>query len=126
MERGGWNPVVRRKRVGLQENRSLMEGLITLFMDDLPNSMDPKSLFSLFGKFGVVKDVFIPSKRRESSRTRFGFVRYDCKVAAGMAIQKADDLWCDNKALRVKQANVQKKEHKGNAERNVLQGKRGW
>ncbi|KAL7202541.1 hypothetical protein ACSBR1_034087 [Camellia fascicularis] len=124
MERGGWNPVLRRRRVGLQGNRSLTEGLITLFVDDLPNSTDLKSLSSLFGKFGVVKDVFILSKRRKSSGTRFGFVRNDCKVATNIVIQKANGLWCDNKALRVKQADVQKKEHK--EERNVLQGKRGW
>lgn len=68
--------------------------------------------------------MFILSKRRKSSGTRFGFVRYDYKVATDMVIQKADGLWCDNKILRVKQADVHKKERKG--ERKVLQGKKGW
>ncbi|KAL7204376.1 hypothetical protein ACSBR2_017454 [Camellia fascicularis] len=50
--------------------------------------MDPKGLFVLFSKFGVVKDAFIPNKRRQTTRSRFSFVRYDCSVVASMAIQK--------------------------------------
>ncbi|KAL7207210.1 hypothetical protein ACSBR1_029221 [Camellia fascicularis] len=67
-------------------------------------SMAPKDLYFLFMKFGVVKDVFIPNKTRKATRSRFGFVRYNCCVAAKVAIQKANGLWCDNKALRVKMA----------------------
>ncbi|KAL7253717.1 hypothetical protein ACSBR1_008129 [Camellia fascicularis] len=66
--------------------------------------MDPKRLYTLFSKFGIVKEVFIPMKRRQITDSRFRFVRYDCKVAADMAVQKADGLWCDNKALKVKKA----------------------
>ncbi|KAL7253642.1 hypothetical protein ACSBR1_008059 [Camellia fascicularis] len=119
-EKGGWIPVIRR-RGGMIGNRSSAEGVFTLFVDDIPNSMDPKRLFSLFGKFGLVKDVFIPAKRRKGTGTRFGFVRYTCSVAADMAIQKADGLWCDNKALRVKKAEYQKGEWK--VERDVHRGK---
>ncbi|KAL7246551.1 hypothetical protein ACSBR2_001612 [Camellia fascicularis] len=120
MERGGWTPVLRRRRGGMSGNQYLSEGLFTVFVDYLPNSMDPKRLFFMFGKFGVVKDVFIPAKRRKGTGIRFGFVRYDCRVAADMAIQKADGLWCENKALRVKKADYQK------GERNVERaGNRG-
>ncbi|KAL7264396.1 hypothetical protein ACSBR1_002365 [Camellia fascicularis] len=75
---GGWKPVLSKH--GGQE------------------SMDPKGLFTLFTNFGVVKDVFIPNKRRKMTRSRFGFVRYDCLNAASMAIQKANGLWYDNRA----------------------------
>ncbi|KAL7196129.1 hypothetical protein ACSBR1_036197 [Camellia fascicularis] len=112
MEKGGWTPVIRRKRIGIQGHRTLTEGLFTIFVDDIPNSMDPKRLFSMFGKFEVVKEVFIPTKRRQGTGTRFGFVRYDCRVTENMVIQKANGLWCDNKALRVKQTDYQKREHK--------------
>ncbi|CAL5343198.1 unnamed protein product [Camellia sinensis] len=78
--------------------------LFTVFVDNIPDSMNPKSLFQLFAKFGIVKDVFIPKKRRKITGSRFGFVRYDCSVAAEMAVQRADGLWCDDKALRVKGA----------------------
>ncbi|XP_028089322.1 uncharacterized protein LOC114289755 [Camellia sinensis] len=72
--------------------------------------MNPKSLFQLFAKFGIVKDVFIPKKRRKITGSRFGFVRYDCSVAAEMAVQRADGLWCDDKALRVKGAEFKRED----------------
>ncbi|KAL7198229.1 hypothetical protein ACSBR2_020693 [Camellia fascicularis] len=70
--------------------------------------MEPKGLYSLFNNFGVVKDVYISFKRRKQTRSRFGFVRYDCPVAAQMAVQKANGLWCDNRALKVKLADFEK------------------
>ncbi|KAL7265494.1 hypothetical protein ACSBR1_003297 [Camellia fascicularis] len=72
--------------------------------------MNPKDLFNIFNKFGVVKDVFIPMKRRKATRTRFGFLRCGCKVAAEVAVQKADGLWCDNNVLKVKLAEYRKSE----------------
>ncbi|KAL7212500.1 hypothetical protein ACSBR2_015234 [Camellia fascicularis] len=86
---------------------------ITIFVDNIPDTMDPKGLFNLFRKFGLVKDVFIPGKMRKASKSRFGFVRYDCEVASRVAIQKADGLWCGNKALRVKYAEYQKPQIEG-------------
>ncbi|KAL7248025.1 hypothetical protein ACSBR2_002843 [Camellia fascicularis] len=65
-------------------------GVQTLFVENLPESMNPKGLYTLFTKFGVVKDVFIPFKRKKATRSRFGFVRYDCPVAAQVAIRKAN------------------------------------
>ncbi|KAL7259575.1 hypothetical protein ACSBR1_005461 [Camellia fascicularis] len=112
MEAGGWNPVLRIRRVGNQGNKSLKNGLFTIFEDELPDSMSPRSLFTLFNNFGVVKDAFIPTKRRKATGSRFGFVRYDCKVGVGMAVLKADGLWCDNKALKVKKAELKKGEKK--------------
>ncbi|XP_028101283.1 serine/arginine-rich splicing factor 2-like [Camellia sinensis] len=64
--------------------------------------MVPRSLFTLFSSYGVVKDVFIPNKRRKATGSRFGFVRYDCPIAARVAVQKADGIWCDNKSLKVR------------------------
>ncbi|KAL7249538.1 hypothetical protein ACSBR1_011687 [Camellia fascicularis] len=66
--------------------------------------MDSRSLYKLLSKFGVVKDVFIPSKRRKSTNTRFGFIRYDCSISARIAEQKANGLWVDDKSLIVKTA----------------------
>ncbi|CAL5380719.1 unnamed protein product [Camellia sinensis] len=107
---GGWQPVLygRRRqdqRTGVQNDRI---GVITVFVDNLPWSMNPKGLFLLFSKFGVVKDVFIPNKTRKSTRSRFGFVRYDCSVAAEVAIRKANGIWCDDKELHVKKAAFEK------------------
>ncbi|KAL7161709.1 hypothetical protein ACSBR2_042227 [Camellia fascicularis] len=73
MEGGGWNPVIQRRRVGSQ-NGSQKEAMmiVTIFVDNIPDSMGPKGLFNLFRKFGLVKDVFILGKRRKASRSRFG------------------------------------------------------
>ncbi|KAL7230469.1 hypothetical protein ACSBR2_008864 [Camellia fascicularis] len=105
---GGWIPVIKRRVVGNQDGYCKKTEVITIFVDNIPESMDAKGLFNLFRKFGVVKDAFIPGKRRRVLGSRFGFVQYDCEVAAEMAIEKADGLWCDNKALKVKRAEFQK------------------
>ncbi|XP_028079064.1 embryonic polyadenylate-binding protein B-like [Camellia sinensis] len=104
---GGWRTVFRRRHIG---GRSNSTGEVhNVFVDNLPDSMHPKGLYDLFTNFGVVIDVYIPSKRRHSTGTRFGFVRYDCPVVAEMAIQKAHDTWCDGRALKVKQTDFKKK-----------------
>ncbi|KAL7243100.1 hypothetical protein ACSBR1_015502 [Camellia fascicularis] len=38
-------------------------------------------------------------------RSRFGFVRYACPVAARMVVQKSHGIWYNNRALKVKEAN---------------------
>ncbi|GAB2299275.1 hypothetical protein Dimus_033346 [Dionaea muscipula] len=62
----------------------------------------------LFSKFGVVKDVYIPRKKNKGGkRFGFGFVRYDCSVAAEVAIQKTNGLWIQDKELKVKIADFE-------------------
>ncbi|KAL7258469.1 hypothetical protein ACSBR1_004573 [Camellia fascicularis] len=106
MERGGAKGA---REVGYQffgrghnETGKLKE--FSVFVDNILESMDPKGLFVLFSKFRVVKDAFIPNKRRQVTHCRFGFVRFDCSVVADMAIQKANGLWVDNRNLKVKMA----------------------
>ncbi|KAL7162300.1 hypothetical protein ACSBR2_042724 [Camellia fascicularis] len=99
-ENGGWIPVFQQKARRNMGNSSIH----TLFVDNLPKTMDPKGLYNMFTKFGVVNNVFMPLKRRKATRSRFGFVRYDCHIAAKVAIQKAIGVWCDNRALVVKSA----------------------
>ncbi|KAL7220249.1 hypothetical protein ACSBR2_013167 [Camellia fascicularis] len=70
--------------------------------------MNSKGLFLMFSNFGVIKDVFIPSKRRKATRSRFGFVRFDCPLVTGVSIQKTDGIWCDNKILKAKRADFGK------------------
>lgn len=101
---GGWIPVVNQRRGGGSRGYEERSGLFTVFIDNIPSSLDAKSLFELFKKFGVVKDVFIPFKRRKATNSRFGFVRFNCHVASGVAIQKANGLLVDDKVLAVKYA----------------------
>ncbi|KAH7835723.1 hypothetical protein Vadar_029210 [Vaccinium darrowii] len=67
-----------------------MANLITLFVDNLADKVDPFSLRRKFTDYGIVRDVFIPNKRGKNSRKRFGFVRFDCPVSADVAIEKAN------------------------------------
>ncbi|KAL7204761.1 hypothetical protein ACSBR2_017798 [Camellia fascicularis] len=89
--KGRWKPVLYGKRRSAQRSVNGAE-VFSLFVDNIPMSMAPKDQYFLFMKFGVVKDVFIPNKMRKATRSRFGFVRYNCSVAAKVAIQKANGL----------------------------------
>ncbi|XP_028060480.1 serine/threonine-protein phosphatase PP1-like [Camellia sinensis] len=93
MEQGGWIPVVKQRQGRGAWSKSSTKGWFTVFVDNLPHSLDLKGLFKLFTKFGIVKDVFIPQKRRKATNTRFGFMRFDCSVAASIAVQKVNGLW---------------------------------
>ncbi|GMP84736.1 hypothetical protein CsSME_00038149 [Camellia sinensis var. sinensis] len=112
----GWIPVFRRKARITRRSQDIH----TVFVDNLPETLDPKGLFSLFSKFGVVMDVYIPIKRRKATSSRFGFVRYNCPVAARVAIQKAHGTWCDNREIKVKMAEFSKAQSK-NGKQRVLQ-----
>ncbi|GAB2270783.1 hypothetical protein Dimus_005650, partial [Dionaea muscipula] len=61
--------------------------------------MAQTDLHRMFSKFTVVKDAFIPRKRNKMGR-RFSFVRYDCLVAAEVAIKQANDIWVQDKELK--------------------------
>ncbi|KAL7234121.1 hypothetical protein ACSBR1_017670 [Camellia fascicularis] len=104
-----WILVFHQKHRRNRGNLSLQ----TSFVDNLPESMDPKRLYNLFTKFGVVKNVFIPFKRRKATRSRLGFIRYDYLVAAKVAIQKANGVWCGNRSLVVKNAEFGREQNGG-------------
>ncbi|KAL7212541.1 hypothetical protein ACSBR2_015271 [Camellia fascicularis] len=114
MDRGGWIRVVKRKGGHGSRRVDNHPGIYTLFVDNLPQSMDPKGLLNLFKKFGVVNDVFIPQKRRRIIASKFDFVRFSCQVAANVVVQKANGLWVDDKVLVVKSADFgREKQEKG-------------
>ncbi|GAB2301652.1 hypothetical protein Dimus_035684 [Dionaea muscipula] len=80
-----------------------------IFVEDVPESMNQVELRKLFSRFGVVIDAFIPRKLNKGKR-RFGFVRYDCPVAAEVAIQRTNGIWIRNKESKVKFADFGRKE----------------
>ncbi|KAL7163339.1 hypothetical protein ACSBR2_039437 [Camellia fascicularis] len=99
---GGWIPVVSQWKGDRGQGKEAIHGLFTVFVDNIPSRMDAKSLFKLFTKCGIVKDVFIPFKRMIVTNSSFGFVRFDCHIAADVAIQKANGLLVDDNVLEVK------------------------
>jgi len=108
LSEGGWIPKVNIHR-NSQGNKhkgfgNFNQTLCTLFIDNLPEEVDLGWLRKYFNKFGFVKDVYIPVKRSKRTGSKFGFVRYDCHVAAGVAISKSNGLWVQDKQLFVKEA----------------------
>ncbi|GAB2278359.1 RNA recognition motif-containing protein [Dionaea muscipula] len=81
--------------------------LIMLFVEDIPEVMDHNAMVKLFAKFGRVRDVHLPRKRSRTGK-QFGFVRYDCEVAAEVAIKRTNGLWLKDKELKVKFADLHK------------------
>ncbi|KAH7841799.1 hypothetical protein Vadar_034492 [Vaccinium darrowii] len=77
--------------------------LFTLFVDNIPDSKNQSWLKILFSNYGIVKDSFIPAKRSKRG-SRFGFVRFDCSVSAGVAISRANGLEVEGYYLFVKKA----------------------
>ncbi|XP_028058068.1 serine/arginine-rich splicing factor 2-like [Camellia sinensis] len=116
--KGGWIPAVNQWKGGRGKGMEASHGLFSVFVDHIPSKMDAKSLFKFFSKFGIVKDVFIPSKRRVVSHSRFGFVRFDCNVATDIAIQKANGLLVDDKVLEVKAATLDRRKREEHNRRN--------
>ncbi|GAB2283353.1 hypothetical protein Dimus_017869 [Dionaea muscipula] len=86
-------------------NRGRGGKMITLFVEDLPDVMDQNAMFKLFTKFRVARHVYLPRKRSKTWK-RFGFVRFDCKVAA------------ENKELRVKIADFHRNQGNMTTHRN--------
>ncbi|GAB2293098.1 Serine/arginine-rich splicing factor 12, partial [Dionaea muscipula] len=105
---GGWLPVLNRRfRSGNTMSRERGSRLVSLFVEDIPDSMDYIEIKKMFAKFGVVRDVYVPKKRSKASK-RFDFVRYDCSVATEVAIQRTNGVWIKDKELKVKLADFQK------------------
>ncbi|KAG5521049.1 hypothetical protein RHGRI_033564 [Rhododendron griersonianum] len=102
-QEGGWIPVIRSRRVQ-SRNWSGSKETFTLFVDNIPESKDHSWLHRSFNKFGVVRDAFIPQKRSKRTGNKFGFVRFECRVAADLAISRMNGVWVENLKLFVKEA----------------------
>ena len=77
LENGKW----RLKDCGENRDRNSRravrwEDLVSVYVENLPESMTTKRLRSLFSSFGQVMDVFIPASIREGRGRCFGFVRF--------------------------------------------------
>ncbi|KAH7848929.1 hypothetical protein Vadar_010470 [Vaccinium darrowii] len=82
---------------------------MSLFVDFLPEDVGASWFRSLFSKYGVVNDSFIPMKRSKSSGCKFGFVRFARRQDAEIAISNLHGVWIENRRLLVKTARFNKK-----------------
>ncbi|KAI8543849.1 hypothetical protein RHMOL_Rhmol08G0251200 [Rhododendron molle] len=97
--------MINKQRNKNRELGSKNQPLFILFIDNLSKGVDQGWLRKTFNNYGVVKDAFIPScKRSKRTGSKFGFVRYDCHVSAGVTISTSNGLWVSDKKLFVKEA----------------------
>lgn len=60
--------------------------MVSVFIDNLPKTMDETWLEQIFSSYGPVLDVIIPKKRSSKSNSKFGFVRFGHKYETLKAI----------------------------------------
>ncbi|KAL9671539.1 hypothetical protein QQ045_009108 [Rhodiola kirilowii] len=99
----------------------LRENLFTVFIDNIPEDKDSRWLRNLFSRDGKVMDVYIPSKLRRASKSRYGFVRYKSMEEAVAAINRWNTFKVGNYELGVKLAYNQGKPS-GKERRFLLKG----
>ncbi|KAH1122969.1 hypothetical protein J1N35_006129 [Gossypium stocksii] len=75
----------------------------TVFVNNIPESMHWKGLWTLFSFHGEVMDAFIPVKRNKTGK-RFGFVRFNKEEDAQRAIGRLDGFVLLGKRIWVKMA----------------------
>ncbi|KAI8524290.1 hypothetical protein RHMOL_Rhmol13G0138900 [Rhododendron molle] len=85
-----------------------MAGLFTVYVDNLPKSMDVGRLRQLFTPFGRVEDVYMPSKRSSSFNTKFGIIRFKRREEAINAIEDLDGVVIRNFTIVVQFAKYSK------------------
>lgn len=74
----------------------------TIFVDNLPFHIRKIWLYNLFSRFGIIRDLFIPTKRSKITGKNFAFVRFSRVEDAEAAISKTKDSWYWDRKLVVK------------------------
>lgn len=74
----------------------------TVFVDNLPNSVELPWFRKFFSNFGNVIDAYIPNKRSKVTGNRFGFIRFINNREATHAIEKSNGFWVGRRNLEVK------------------------
>ncbi|KAI7985209.1 Polyadenylate-binding protein 1-like [Camellia lanceoleosa] len=87
-----WKVVRRHRRTNLASNGIRTLPMVTMFVDNLPDSMDKEWLLQLCSAAGKVQDVFISKKLSKRSKRRFGFVRFRSKEEADRAVEAVNGV----------------------------------
>ncbi|GJU17303.1 nucleotide-binding alpha-beta plait domain-containing protein [Tanacetum coccineum] len=118
----GWTKVQRRGQRNKSPNADFVKVIkdksITFFFTRFPDSIEDKSLWKLFGKYGTLTDVYLASKRTKSG-TRFGFVCYINVVNPLSFEQKLNEISIDGMKMLV---NIAKYEKGGQRVSNKFDG----
>ncbi len=75
-----------------------------MYVGNLPFSSSEQDLQSLFGEYGTVTDVHVPTDRDSGRPRGFAFVTMDSKEAMNAAIEALDGKDYQGRALRINEA----------------------
>ena len=64
-----------------------MRSGVSVYVNNIPATLDKFGLKGIFNRAGRVLDSFIPRRRMRGGRVRYGFMRYDNLSAARRSIQ---------------------------------------
>ncbi|OMO61735.1 hypothetical protein COLO4_33347 [Corchorus olitorius] len=94
-------------RSGDTESFRWLLSLHTTFVSNISTRISRKDIWDLFNDYGGVVDVFVPSRRRNSSSI-FAFVRYCYEEKRIKAVTLANRRRVDGRFLMVRKATVRK------------------
>ncbi|KAE8678066.1 hypothetical protein F3Y22_tig00111445pilonHSYRG00069 [Hibiscus syriacus] len=95
---------------------------ISLFVDNLPNSIHWKGLWHIVGRYGEVLSVYLPSKRSRAG-SRFGFVKVGNMVEANRVKERLNGLMVYGSRISVSFAKYSLKASKEKCEQCKLSWK---
>jgi len=72
---------------GWQAYRKEKKSKVSVYVNNLPATLDKFGLRGIFSEAGKVVDTYIPVGRRRGYRHRYGFVRYASNYAAERSLQ---------------------------------------
>ncbi|KAK2642594.1 hypothetical protein Ddye_024357 [Dipteronia dyeriana] len=101
------------------ERRDFRENLFTIFLDNLNPKVDHRSLWEIFMKYGMVRDVFISSKKSARSSS-FAFVRFESLKEATMVVKQTYGLAVHGWLLRTNVASYDWKNRKSSAQSGLV------
>ncbi|KAH7841624.1 hypothetical protein Vadar_032229 [Vaccinium darrowii] len=97
----GWTVVSRRNQI--KDRVTWGQSTISIFVDNLPDSMDEEWLAQIFKPYEDVKQVVIP-KKRSKFNTIFGFVRYSSRGEANYAVKEMNGVEVRGHKVHAKEA----------------------
>jgi RNA recognition motif-containing protein len=94
------NPLARREKRLAGFVRAAQQDCVTFFFTNFPLTENLVGLRRVFGGFGRVRDIFIPSKLTKLGQ-RFGFVRFKNVIEVNVLLAKLQEVWIGSFKLRV-------------------------